>query len=102
MAVDATIQLKNDISCLKGFLGSSIRQQGGTIECITFSLNDCKKEGDTITSPSFYSSIFHGYLMAVEFHDEDNNYTSVNLKILEGRYDAELKWPLLEMSPFHC
>ena len=93
-----TVQLENKFSALKA-------QMNG--ESLQFTLTDFRKKkdnNDTVQSPSYYTSP-NGYHMALRVYANGGGiskgtHVSVLAPILKGKYDAQLKWPLIGKVTF--
>ena len=106
MALDKVVSMEEkvatmeeDIAAMKNENATNILANGGAI---TFKLADFqdKKDQKVVTYfPAFYSSP-KGYHMQVYMYSNgvgsgEDKYVSVYVHILEGKYDAELKWPFV-------
>ena len=100
MAMDTTVRLENKTVELENKFSALKAQMDG--EPLEFKLTDYRKKKENnaiVQSPSYYTSP-SGYRMAIRVYVNGEGpgkgtHVSVFPFIIRGRYDAQLKWPLI-------
>ena len=110
MAMDTTVRLTTELETNTVELENKLKDAFQVLkngEPLKFKLSgyqEKKVNNDSVQSPSYYISR-NGYRMAIEVYPNGHScgkgiYVSVYVYILEGAYDAQIKWPFVGKITF--